>query len=729
MSSAEGADTGRTRAPRRVQRRDPRLPTSKMFDPAIAQRLWESLPPECRGDHFLKKNMPETYRGAIKPVVVGRPVKGDTGYWTKCYLNFRDLPETMTWEIAWLIHREIELGRFISPDIFNAAARVLRTATTHGTKRGRSATSLLDLTPDEWLREVQFARMHGIELGMCNDRYAVRRIRALQDVLVYPYHKGQWWELNVWNPQLDPRVPQREHEPGGRNVVNFSHLTSPWLREGAKLWLSASLSNGQLTWSSALTRVNNLKWLQRYIDQRGDEGPCLTGDPHRLRPFIRGFCEMLLTHRISPGHANAGQLLGRNPRRQIMVSIEKFYQWMYDHREEAVHAHPGWSTLRAEHCVLFRPEDKPRLTNRKAGDDMVLEADVVQRIAEGSDLLAKPRSEGGCGDIQAFHALMLLIRTGRRVNEILMMDFDPLIPLHRPPNEDDAEDQHSDDFVARMRYQQTKIESSLPNTIPVDSEVVAIIKAQQQATRDLMAAMGEPDIQPRYLFLRTQANRRGLIPFSLATMHGHLKELTEKLAITDSVGHPVSISKTHRFRHTAATDLINAGVPLHVVMRYFGHISPEMTMHYAVTRSQTLEEEFLKYKKVTRDGRTAEIDSTDLFELIQIDKRADRVLPNGWCMLPPKQLCDKGNACLVCPKFVTDSTHEPELRGQLDATERLIASRQAAFTAKYGTPMGDDNVWLQGRHAEIESLNRILLSITDITHRAVRGAGVTDQPA
>ena len=117
-----------------------------------------------------------------------------------------------------------------------------------------------------------------------------------------------------------------------------------------------------------------------------------------------------------------------------MVSIESFYQWMYDNRDEAAAAaHPGWATLRPEHCVLFRPEDKPRLTNKKSGDDMILDDDLVQRIAEGCDILARPRSEGGCGDIQAFHALMLLIRTGRRLNEVLMMDFDPLIPLHRPP--------------------------------------------------------------------------------------------------------------------------------------------------------------------------------------------------------------------------------------------------------------------------------------------------------
>lgn len=667
--------------------------------------------------------MPDMYRGAIRP-------KKSGGGWTTYALNFRGLPEPMTWEIAWLLYREIQLGRYINPHGFNPMARVLRVATTYGSPRGRGAVSLLQLTPEEWIREVQIARMRGAPSGAAGDKSAFHRLRALQDVLVYPYHRGRWWELDVWNPMLDPRIPQREHEPAGRSVANFSRLTSPWLREGAKLWLSANLANGTMSWSSVLTRLDNLKWLQRHIDQRGDHGPCLAGDPHGLRPSVRNFCEMLLTHRIPPGQINAGELLGKNPRRQIMVAIERFYQWMYDHREEAVSAHPSWAALRAEHCVLFRPEDKPRLTNKKASDDLVLDDDVVQRIAEGCDILAKPRSEGGHGDIQAFHALMLLIRTGRRANEILMMDFDPLIALHRPPDKSATDAPDSADFVARMRYQQTKIESNLPNTIPVDSEIVTIIRAQQQVARDLMAAMGgEPDADPRYLFLRTRVNRRGTAPYSMATLHARLRQLAEKLAITDSAGQPVHISKTHRFRHTAATNLINAGVPLHVVMRYFGHVSPEMTLHYAVTRSQTMEEEFLKYKKVTRDGRTAEIDGTDLYDLIQLDKRADRVLPNGWCTLPPKQLCDKGNACLTCSKFVTDATHAPELRRQLAATQRLVEDRQATFTAKYGTPMGDDNIWLQGRRHEVDSLNRILLSITDISDRAVRGAGVTDQPA
>ena len=41
--------------------------------------------------------------------------------------------------------------------------------------------------------------------------------------------------------------------------------------------------------------------------------------------------------------------------------------------------------------------------------------------------------------------------------------------------------------------------------------------------------------------------------------------------------------------------------------------------------------------------------------------------------------------------------------------------------------MDETNIWLQGRQIEVDSLNRILLSINDVsaTDKAVRGPGTT----
>jgi hypothetical protein len=263
---------------------------------------------------------------------------------------------------------------------------------------------------------------------------------------------------------------------------------------------------------------------------------------------------------------------------------------------------------------------------------------------------------------------------------------------------------------------------------------VAIVRAQQEVARQMLAERKSDGARPRYLFLRTRGNRLGRHPFPAETYQSRLRQLTERLNVTDSMGRPVHISKTHSFRHTRATDLINAGVPIHVVMRYFGHLTPTMTMHYAKTRSEAAEREFLRYKKITADGRVAHDDPSDMFHLLHLDQRADRVLPNGWCLLPPKQVCTKGNACLTCDKFVTDASHRDELRRQLNDTETLISKRQAQFTARHGEPMSSDNVWLSGRTAETAALRKVLIALDQVVVRrdrqahAVRGAGTPDRP-
>ena len=87
------------------------------------------------------------------------------------------------------------------------------------------------------------------------------------------------------------------------------------------------------------------------------------------------------------------------------------------------------------------------------------------------------------------------------------------------------------------------------------------------------------------------------------------------------------------------------------------------------------------------------------------------MLPNGYCLLPPRQVCGKGNACLTCDKFATDATFLPELTSQLNRTGQLVETRQAAFLARTGTPMGEDNVWLAGLRTEQNALRAIITKL------------------
>ena len=86
------------------------------------------------------------------------------------------------------------------------------------------------------------------------------------------------------------------------------------------------------------------------------------------------------------------------------------------------------------------------------------------------------REVAGRGDPQAMRAFLLEVLTGRRINEILLIDPEPLIPL--PGIDADAE-HDPEAFVARLRYRQTKI-GGAPDTILVEREVVNIVTEQQR---------------------------------------------------------------------------------------------------------------------------------------------------------------------------------------------------------------------------------------------------------
>ncbi|MGW3661062.1 tyrosine-type recombinase/integrase [Streptomyces sp. NPDC005151] len=323
--------------------------------------------------------------------------------------------------------------------------------------------------------------------------------------------------------------------------------------------------------------------------------------------------------------------------------------------------------------------------------------------------------------------LMLQARIGRRISEIRMLDCDPLFALDRltPPDEQEVADGA---FVAKLRYQQTKIEQA-PDTILVDTEIVAIIRAQQQWADTHLGPRWAEGASPKYLFLAHRMNRYADKPFAVEPIHQTLFEFARRLDIRDSAGRLVDFNRTHRFRHTKATSLLNAGVPFHVVQRYFGHLSPTMLMTYAQTLAETHEREFLRYRKITADARELSTDPRDLYDMLELDKRTDRILPNGLCLLPPRQACAKGNACLTCDKFATDVTFLPELTTQRQRTEQLITERQNAFAARTGLPMSEDNVWLAGRRQEQDALGRIILKLeqtrlADGPAQAVRGAGV-----
>jgi hypothetical protein len=350
---------------------------------------------------------------------------------------------------------------------------------------------------------------------------------------------------------------------------------------------------------------------------------------------------------------------------------------------------------------------------------------ALAQITAALPLIGLPRTEqmiitrgdgttitaSGLDDPQAMRMILLQILTGRRASEIRTCGFDC---LSAAPSTTAGGDDHS---LARFRYAQSKIDVA-PDTILVDHEVTEVIAEQQRWIED-----HHPEGGRRFLFAQRMGNRRGDKPYPAGTYNWVLRSLSDLVQITDTKGKIVRLSHTHRFRHTRLTRLAELGLPVHVLQRYAGHATPTMTMHYIAARDEHAEQAFLATAKLRSDGTRIQLSSDD-HDSLHLFRRADRFLPNGWCMLPPLQSCDKGNACLTCSVFVTDHTHRHVLQRQLRETTDLIDRATTEFEQRHGRPMPNDNVWLTARRAEHTALTGLIDTLdatpSDATHGAAQ---------
>lgn len=680
------------------------------YRPEVLQQLWQSMPEGMRVEVVHPDGVPRRFRGALRMAP-----KHPAG------IDLSVLPLVMAREMAWCLFRIAESGGWIQvKDMRMVTHRLVEVI--HDAA-GAAPRSLTDLSVGDWQQQIARSvhRRTGALPAPGSTRIVRTALTGCYRLLDLAYDTRPWWRREEWDLTLDQRIPRRAHEPSGRQVVNFTRLKQPWLREAVQWYCKTSLDTGALTWSTVLARVHALAIFSGLLTEQGVTEPWLEDDPSRLRALMLDFLDALRSRRVTHPGPNHGQPLSAARLTTLLVSVEQFYAFMHDHQHTAAAAlgAPGWLRLGPEHTRLLRRGERPRQDRHRHGP--ILDTTTFSAIMAGIDRLGAALAEGGLGDEQAMRMLMLLARTGRRVNEICLLDYEPLAPVGTP-------DATTSTFTARLRYQQTKIDGA-PDTILVDDEIVAIIRAQQRWVDAHLADQGSPQTRPRYLFLAERLNRNADRPYPSSRLRTQLNKLAHLLDLRDTTGAVVNLQRTHTFRHTKATSLLNAGVPLHVVQRYLGHVSPTMTMTYAQTLASTHEAEFLRYRKITADARDLEINPRDLYDMLELDTRTDRMLPNGWCLLPPRQHCTKGNACLTCDKFATDATFLPELHTQKSRTEQLIEQRRAAFHTRTGQDMSEDNIWLAGRRQETDALGRIIVKLeqtrrADGTVQAIRGAGL-----
>lgn len=335
------------------------------------------------------------------------------------------------------------------------------------------------------------------------------------------------------------------------------------------------------------------------------------------RPLIVDFVGAL-PHHLAP-----------NTRYRLLVQFGTFLECC---------AQEGFGALPREQ-LLFS-SDLPR--HQRCHTPRFIPEPVVEQLNRHVDALPAP----------VMRLVLLLQECGMRIGELCGIAFDCLY--------------RDGDGDWWLRYYQGKQRKE--HTIPVLPETVAVIREQQAA---VVARYGASP----YLF---PSLRRADLPLKQKYFGHRLNLVAYERGIRDERG-ALFRFEAHQFRHHVGTRMINRGYPQHVVQRFLGHESPEMTAVYAHLHDQTLKREFQRFAREQVDvtGQAGRLDTLAFDDAdLQWFKRHlhAQALPHGTCWLPATQgACPHANACFTCAHWRTDPRYLPVLRDQLDQTRGLLA--------------------------------------------------------
>lgn len=452
--------------------------------------LREAVPPELRLLHYTRQTVPNRYLSSF-------------AFYHKKIGPFHldQLPEPMQNEVMFAVWRIVELGGRVPVAPMSLLTRELAHATAHLREHGKPWESLVDRTPAEWRTELlkSWARRSGALPNPETSRTFLSVLDRICKLVWFAYDSRPWWQREVWDLRLDPRIPRTPHEMQDDTAIHWHRLQPEWLRRGAMYFVKSQLELGQMRWSSAIGTYWQLLPFGQFLEQRAIVDPRLVDDVSKLRPLLLQYVAELRSH-LNVSGRNKGKPRSKSSVAGMASTLRTLYAFMCDFGREAAVAldEPRWEDIyrNYDYLRLWRPGDVPETTRVQFDERHLISGSMMQSIAARAHLLGAPPSEGGLGDEQAMRILLLMMATGRRINEICKLDLEPIVPVENGSDEADA--------IAKLRYQQTKI-SGAPDTIFVGSEVIAIVAEQQAWLRNKFG----PDVRPGYLFVRFQSNLRG----------------------------------------------------------------------------------------------------------------------------------------------------------------------------------------------------------------------------
>ncbi|WP_447947266.1 hypothetical protein [Microbacterium lacticum] len=164
------------------------------------------------------------------------------------------LPARMQHEVMFAVWRIVELGGRVPVAVMSLLTRELGHATTHLRTQGKPWNSLIDRTPAGWRTVLlnSWERRTGSFPNPETSRTFLSALDRVCKLVWFAYDARPWWRREIWDLQLDVRIPRTPHELQNQTAIHWHRLQPRWLREGAMFFVKSQLELGQMRWTTAL---------------------------------------------------------------------------------------------------------------------------------------------------------------------------------------------------------------------------------------------------------------------------------------------------------------------------------------------------------------------------------------------------------------------------------------------------------------------------------------------
>lgn len=448
------------------------------------------------------------------------------------------------------------------------------------------------------------------------------------------------WAEDYWTPTRC-RVTNEKTSPSTH--VDWRRMQSTWLRDGVRSYAADMLRAGSRSWATVRSWARAFTLLDAYLVEEGVQRP-----EDLTRDVFKGFLRWVVEH-------------GDTKTRRRYVSTAAAV--LGDLRDEEY-----LPTL--PHTVFLRRGENP---TRPTRDPKPIPADVVKQIDRILDTAPEltPTMR---------RLFWLFRRGGPRPSEAVDIPIDAI--------------QRTARGNYKVEYYMSKVEEW--RSFPIPGELGEELMDQAAWVRatygpeakvlfpnEMASSPAKGEFQGRCATYTPEALRRRLA--ALFERHG--------LAPSSMESGEYRGGQLHRFRHTIATELLNADWSQYEVQKFLGHKSQTMMQHYAKINDDKLAE---KYKQalglVDKNGAPATLGIEDDPDLT-VDRMAQHLmkaaLPSGFCGLPDHIACSfRPNPCLNCDFYRTGKAflgthirHRSEVeamieRAKSDGNERIVELNQ-----------------------------------------------------